>query len=207
MSEKKNKAKRKEEKDETKKGLTKKQRSWLYTGIFLVIVLILFIVNNSGDEPKEGPLPPNYTEATVNPPAPDFTLPSVDGKKIKLSDYRGKVVIIDFWATWCPPCRRGIPDLISLKEEYGNKGLEVIGISLDAITRGTQAKVVPFIKNYGINYPIVTGNMDVVQRFGGIRSIPTTFIVSKDGKILAHYTGLAPKQTIETVVKNGLGIN
>ncbi len=207
MSEKKNKAKRKEEGKEIKKGLTKKQRSWLYTGIFLVIVLILFIVNNSGNEPKEGPLPPNYTTTTAYPPAPDFTLPSVNGKKITLSDYRGKVVIIDFWATWCPPCRRGIPYLISLKSEYGSKGLEIIGISLDAITRGTQAQVIPFIKNYGINYPIVTGNMDIVQRFGGIRSIPTTFIVSKDGKILARYTGLAPKSTIEAVVKKGLGIN
>ncbi len=195
-------------KEEQKKSLTKKQRSRIYTGLFLLAVLVLFIVNNSGDEPKEGPLPPNYMTptTTVHPPAPDFTLPSIHGDKIKLSDYRGKLVIIDFWATWCPPCRRGIPDLISLKKKYGKDGLEIIGVSLDAITRGTQAQIVPFMKSYGINYLIVTGNMDVVDRFGGIRSIPTSFVVSKDGKILAKYVGLVPKEKYEFWIKKELEI-
>ncbi len=205
MSEKKNKSKRKEETKE-KKGLTKKQRSRIYTALFLLAVLILFIVNNSGNEPKEGPLPPNYTTASTHPTAPDFTLPTPDGKKIKLSDYRGKVVILDFWATWCPPCRRGIPDLIDLKKRYGDKGLEIIGISLDEITRGTQAQVIPFMKNYGINYPIVFGNMQIVQNFGGIRSIPTSFVIDKDGKIIANFVGLRPEQDYEALVKKALGI-
>ncbi len=191
-----------------KKGLTKKQRSRIYTGIFILIVVILFVVNNSGNEPEEGPLPPNYVTPTVttHPTAPDFVLPSVTGGKIKLSDLRGKVVILDFWATWCPPCRRGIPDLISLKKEYGDKGLEVVGISLDAITRGTQNQIIPFMKSFGINYPIVTGNMDVVNRFGGIRSIPTSFVISKDGKILAKYVGLVAKSRYEALIKSELGI-
>ncbi|RMD51002.1 MAG: TlpA family protein disulfide reductase, partial [Ignavibacteria bacterium] len=99
---------------------------------------MLFIMNNTNGEPEEGPLPPGYNpnHATASKMAPDFELPTVDGKKLKLSDYKGKVVIIDFWATWCPPCRRGIPDLISIKKEY-SKNLEIIGISVDKITRAT----------------------------------------------------------------------
>ncbi len=178
-------------KNENKSGFfaSAKHRSYLYTAGFLVIVLILFIMNNSDGSSKEGPLPPNYVEAS--------------GKMLSLSSYSGKVVILDFWATWCPPCRKGIPDLIELKKKYKDK-IEIIGLSVDEMSRNTKSKVVPFIKEYGINYPIVYADMKVVQGYGGINSIPTSFIIDTKGNIVQKHVGLAPKQTLEEEINKAL---
>ncbi|MDQ7816722.1 MAG: redoxin domain-containing protein [Melioribacteraceae bacterium] len=186
--------------NEQKLGLTKKQRSWIYTGFFIGVILLLFVVNNTGSEPEQGPYPPNYVSATQSKSvlAHDFTLPTTDGKQLKLSDYKGKVVILDFWATWCPPCRKGIPDLVELKKRYGSKGFEIIGISVD---QETKPDVVPFIKEYGINYPVVYGNMNVYQQYGGIRAVPTSFIIDKEGKIVASYERLISKLAYENHIK------
>lgn len=186
--------------DQKKSGLTKKQRSWIYTGFFIGVILLLFVVNNTGSEPDQGPYPPNYvpTAQSNSVLAFDFNLPTTDGKQLKLSDYKGKVVILDFWATWCPPCRKGIPDLVELKQKYSSKGVEIIGISVD---QETKDEVVPFIKEYGINYPIVYGNTSVYQKYGGIRAIPTSFIVDKQGKIVASYEGLISKSAYEAHIK------
>ena len=121
--------------------------------------------------------------------APDFSLVDTQGKKVSLSQFKGKVVIIDFWATWCPPCRRGVPDLISLKKEFKNK-IAIIGISLDV---DTKKDVVPFIKNYGINYPVVYATNQVVQDYGNVEAIPTSFIIDRNGKIVKQHVGLTPK--------------
>jgi len=187
------------------KGLTKKQRSWIYTGFFIALIIVLFVVNNSGSEPEQGPYPPNYVPAAQKSSAlaPDFTLPTTDGKMLKLSSLRGKVVIIDFWATWCPPCRKGIPDLIDIKKRYGSKGVEIIGVSVDTDTKD---EVIPFIKEKGINYPVVYGNQTVYMQYGGIRAIPTTFVIDKEGKIVASYEGLVPKITYENHIKKILGL-
>lgn len=195
----------KQQKINAPKGLTKKQRSWIYTGFFIGLILVLFVVNNSGNEPERGPYPPNYVPAAQRNSvlAPDFALPTTDGKVLKLSDYRGKVVIIDFWATWCPPCRKGIPDLIDIKKKYGSKGVEIIGVSVDT---DTKPEVIPFIKEKGINYPVVYGNQNVYMQYGGIRAIPTTFVIDKEGKIVASYEGLVPKVTYENHIKKILGL-
>jgi peroxiredoxin len=187
-------------KKDLKMGLTKKQRSWIYTGFLLSVIALLFIVNNLNGEADQGPYPPNYVPASqkVSAVAPDFALPTVEGKQLKLSDYKGKVVIIDFWATWCPPCRKGIPDLIDLKKRYGAKGFEVIGISLDTETK---SQVPDFVKTNGMNYPVVYGNQNVTQLYGGIEAIPTTFVIDKQGKIVATYQGLVPAVTFENHLK------
>lgn len=121
--------------------------------------------------------------------APDFKLKLTNGKEIKLSDHKGKVVIIDFWATWCPPCRKGIPDLIEIQKKYDKK-VVVIGISLDTETKDD---VIPFIKKFGINYPVAFGNMEVVQAYGNIQAIPTSFIIDQKGNIVDTHVGLVDK--------------
>jgi peroxiredoxin len=192
------------EKKPTAQPLSKKHRSRIYTGIFFAIVILLFISNNfnylfGGKEPN-GPYPPNYIPPAQQGSvmAPDFTLPTTDGKSLKLSSLKGKVVILDFWATWCPPCREGIPDLIQLKKKYGKKGFEIIGISVDSQTK---EEVIPFAKENGINYPIVYFNQAVIQQYGGIESIPTSFVLDKQGKIIASYQGLKPIEVYEEHIK------
>ena len=138
---------------------------------------------------------------SANQTAPDFTLTDTKGKKVSLSDYKGKVVILDFWATWCPPCRRGIPDLISIKKEYKNK-IAIIGVSLDV---DTKKNVVPFIKTYGINYPVVYATNQVVRDYGNIDAIPTSFVIDKDGKIVNQHVGLTPKEVYVDEINKLLG--
>ena len=161
------------EEDKIVFGLNEKQRSRIYTILFFIVVIILFIINNSTDDTKQGPYPPNYSEN--------------QGEVLKLSDLKGKVVLIDFWATWCAPCREGIPDLVALKNEFKDKGVEIVGISVDALTRGgaTAADVIPFINAYKVNYPVVRGDELVINAFGGIHTIPTSFLIDKEGRIVA----------------------
>jgi peroxiredoxin len=117
--------------------------------------------------------------------APDFELKGLDGKTVKLSEYRGKVVILDFWATWCPPCREEIPHFIKLQKELGDEGLAIIGVSLDQ----TDSPVKSFIKEHGINYPVVMGDRNLASKYGGVRAIPTTFVIDKKGEIAKKYVG------------------
>ena len=131
------------------KKLTQKQKNIIYTSIFFAVVLTFFVMNNINGEPEQGPYPPGYKTGS-------------ESKMLSLADYQGKIVILDFWATWCGPCRRGIPDLIELKKKYKDKGLEIIGISVDEYSRNTKAQVVPFMKEYGINYPIVYADLNVI---------------------------------------------
>lgn len=170
---------------------------------FLASILILFysatlIGCQKENETKTTPSV-NNSSSTANMQgdenkAPDFTLINTDGKNVSLSDYKGKVVIIDFWATWCPPCRRGIPDLIDLKNEFKDK-IAVIGISLDM--ENTKAGVPDFVDKMGINYPVVYFNDKVINDYGGISAIPTTFIIDKNGNIVKKIVGLYPKSEIE----------
>ncbi len=124
------------------------------------------------------------------------------GKKFNLADYKGKVVILDFWATWCGPCREGIPDLISIQENYKGK-VVVIGISLD--DERTKENIVPFMKEYGINYPIVFGDSEVLTNYGGINAIPTSFIIDQKGNIVDKNIGLVSKEIFLNKIKGLLG--
>ncbi len=130
--------------------------------------------------------------------APDFTLTSTDGKAIRLSDYRGKVVVLDFWATWCPPCKAEIPDFIKLYSQYKSNGLQMLGVSLD---EGGLKDVVPFMKDHGMNYPVVLGTEEVVSAYGGIRGIPTTFVIDKKGYVRAGFEGYRQASVFEDLVK------
>jgi cytochrome c biogenesis protein CcmG/thiol:disulfide interchange protein DsbE len=130
-------------------------------------------------------------------PAPQFTLQDLNGKPVKLSDFKGKVVILDFWATWCPPCRAEIPNFVELQKEYGKQGLAVVGISLD----DNPAGVVDFAKAQGINYPIVMGDQDVAAAYGGVEAIPTTFVIDPAGNIVNKHVGYTEKAEFEAEIK------
>jgi len=135
--------------------------------------------------------------------APDFTLPKLDGNSLTLSDFKGKVIILNFWATWCPPCRREIPDFVELYENYKDKGLLIIGVNLDG---GDRSSVKQFSEKYKINYPVVLGNVNVTEDYGGIRAIPTTFIIDREGDIREKYIGYQPGTTFEDQAKRLLEI-
>ena len=119
--------------------------------------------------------------------APAWTLKDIDGKPVRSSDFKGKVVVIDFWATWCPPCREEIPGYIEMTKKHGKDGLVIIGISLDQAGPGV---VRPFIAKSGINYPIVMGDDATVAAFGGVEGIPTTFLIDRDGMIRDKKVGM-----------------
>ena len=171
------------------------------TKMFLIIMLA-FSINTFCTDKNDNKIKSSNTEhKVVNPDenkAPDFTLKSFDGKTVKLSDYKGKVIIIDFWATWCPPCRKGIPDLISIQNDYKND-VVIIGISLDG--EKTLKDVPGFVKSYAINYPIVYGDDKVVAAYGGIEGIPTAFVVDRKGNIVDKHVGLVPKDTYVNKIK------
>lgn len=193
---------------EKKPLIDPRYKNLITTVAVMVVIAVFFIINNSQSEPAQGPYPPDHNpqsglaQAGNKRSAPEFSLLSTTGKKVSLSDFKGKVVIVDFWATWCPPCRKGIPDLVSLKKQYQDKGVEIIGISLDQ--EQTKDDVVPFIKNYGINYPVLYYNMKVISDYGNIQSIPTSFVIDKEGKIISSYVGLVDRSVYEADIKKAL---
>jgi thiol-disulfide isomerase/thioredoxin len=131
-------------------------------------------------------------------PSPAWELKSVDRKLVKSSDFSGKVVILDFWATWCGPCRLEIPSFIELQKQYADKGLVIVGVSLDQ--NGASA-VKPFMVKTGINYPVLLGDQTIVSSFGGVEAIPTTFIIDRGGKIVRKHVGYSEKADFEAEIK------
>ena len=130
-------------------------------------------------------------------PAPPWELKDSDGKLVKSSDFLGKVVILDFWATWCAPCKAEIPGFIALQKQYGDQGLVVIGVSLD---NQEPAVVRRFMADFGMNYRVVLGDLMLLQAFGGT-AIPTTVIIDRAGDIVARHVGFTSRQTFENEIK------
>ncbi|MGD9903418.1 MAG: TlpA family protein disulfide reductase [Vicinamibacterales bacterium] len=131
-------------------------------------------------------------------PATDFTLPTLDGKQLSLGAHRGKVVLLNFWATWCGPCKAEIPGFVELQQQYKND-LVVIGLSVD----DTAEKARPFVEQYKVNYPIVlgVGRDDIQDAYGPIYGIPASFLISRDGKVCKRHLGIAPKAQFEREIK------
>lgn len=131
------------------------------------------------------------------PKAPEFALTSLSGNKINLEDYKGKVVLLDFWATWCGPCRIEIPGFVQLQRKYGDQGFAIIGVSMDD---GPQP-VREFYKAFHMNYPVVMGTDKLGELYGGILGLPTSFLIGRDGRIYAKHVGLTDVSVFESEIK------
>ena len=148
-----------------------------------------------------GATTPSQTGSSSSGFAPGFELTDVmNGNEISLEDYRGKVVLIDFWATWCRPCRMEIPHFIELREELHGEGFEIIGVSVDR----KPGVVKPFAEEWKINYPVVVDAGAVSTAYGGIRSSPTAFLVDRKGKIIDTFVGYRPKVVFEQAIRRAL---
>lgn len=136
--------------------------------------------------------------------APDFELKSIDGKTVRLSDYRGKAVLLNFWATWCPPCKIEMPWFVDLQKQYGAEGLQVVGIAMDDDAEKQADKIGGFAKEMNLNYVVLLGNDKVGDAYGGVEGLPTTFYIGRDGKIVNAVSGLISHSEIEENVKKAL---
>jgi thiol-disulfide isomerase/thioredoxin len=138
------------------------------------------------------------TQSTV---APDFSLESLDGKTMRLSDLRGKAVLLNFWATWCGPCKIEMPWFVDLQNQYGSQGLQIVGVAMDD---GSKEDIAKFAKDMGVNYPILIGKDSVGDQYGGVPALPESFLIARDGKVIDKIVGLRGKSEIEDAIKKAL---
>jgi thiol-disulfide isomerase/thioredoxin len=141
---------------------------------------------------------PSDTFADAGKPAPAWTLTDLSGKVIHSGDLKGKVVVLDFWATWCGPCRMEIPGFIALQKQYGGQGLTVIGASVD---EGGAAVVKKFAGQIGVNYSVGVADDSFQAAFGGIVGLPTTFIIDRQGRLVNKHLGLTDQSEFEAELK------
>ena len=146
------------------------------------------------------PTPPKDT--SDHPMAPAFSLTDVTGKKLNLADYKGKVVLLDFWATWCGPCRIEIPGFVEMQERYRSAGFAVIGISMD----DGPAAVPQFVREFRMNYPVAMGDARISELYGGVYGLPTAFIIGRDGRIYAKLEGAFPATVFDRAVRQLLAV-
>jgi thiol-disulfide isomerase/thioredoxin len=170
-----------------------------------VLALAGLVVGCGGRQPGEAPAAHAVEEAGAQCPADappasfDFTLKDVDEKPVDLASFKGKVVLLDFWATWCGPCKVEIPWFIEFQERYGAQGFQVVGVSVD--DKPEQLK--PYVADMKMNYPVLQGlgHDDLMDAFGPILGIPVSTIISREGKICARHTGLSSKEVIEEQIR------
>jgi peroxiredoxin len=133
--------------------------------------------------------------------APDFSLESLDGSSMRLSDLRGKAVLLNFWATWCGPCKIEMPWFVDFQNQYRSEGLQIVGVAMDDASKDDISK---FAKDMGVNYPILIGKDSVGDQYGGVPALPETFVITRDGKIMDKIIGLRDKGEIEDAIKKAL---
>ena len=131
-------------------------------------------------------------------PAPSFTLKSVDGKTVSLADYKGKAVLLNFWATWCGPCKLEMPWLIEMQKKYASQGFTVLGISEDD---GSTKEVSDFMAKMGVDYPVLMYDDQLNKAYGGIDYLPTSYYIGRDGKVIVESGGLISESEMEANIQ------
>ena len=138
----------------------------------------------------------------VGQPAPEFSLPDLQGNKIELSSMKGKVLILDFWATWCPPCKEEVPHLVALQSKYRDQGLQIVGLSLD---QAGASVVKPFADEHDVNYSMLIADDATAKSYGGVSMIPTTFVVNRSGVVVKRFLGYTTPEAFEEAILPLLG--
>ncbi|MDQ1390933.1 MAG: cytochrome c biosis protein CcmG, thiol:disulfide interchange protein DsbE [Acidobacteriaceae bacterium] len=174
------------------------KRSPLVLVVVAFVVALMLYVGYHKARHTDGP---RTTRLTQSSPAPDFSLESLDGKTTRLSDFRGKAVLLNFWATWCGPCKIEMPWFVDFQKQYGSQGLQIVGVAMDDASKEDIGK---FAKDMGVNYPILIGKEAVGDQYGGIPGLPETFLIARDGKIVDKIVGLRGKAEIEDAIKEAL---
>ena len=146
--------------------------------------------------------PPEFPEPQKGSVAPDFALKSLpDGKEIRLSSLRGKAVLVNFWATWCEPCKIEMPSLVDLQKKYGPQGLQIVGVAMDD---AEDKEINTFAHKMGVNYMVLRGTEKVGELYGGIEHLPMTYYLDRSGKVVDATEGMAGEATFEDAIKRAL---
>jgi cytochrome c biogenesis protein CcmG/thiol:disulfide interchange protein DsbE len=153
-----------------------------------------------------------YLSPLQGKPAPEFALEDLSGKKISLSNYKGKALLINFWATWCAPCKIETPWLIELRNQYAAQGFEILGVSMDDIDRddpeklsGEKKEIARFVQQMKMTYPVLIDGDSISKPYGGLDAMPTSFFLDRNGTVVAAQLGLTSKDEIEAKIKKSLG--
>ncbi|MHB8080423.1 MAG: TlpA disulfide reductase family protein [Candidatus Krumholzibacteriia bacterium] len=167
---------------------------------YLIVALLLaaLLAGCGGGGKENAGAQPAGKAAAPAAAGPDFTLKDLNGNLVHLADLRGSVVIVDFWATWCPPCRMSLPHLQTISDEYGGRGVKVLAIAMD--DQG-ESVVGPFVAKNKLTFTVLLPDGQVDRAFGGVRSLPTTFVIGPDGKIFKKLVGFDPNSTPQTLIE------
>ena len=170
--------------------------------LLMLVVVASFTANFSGCKSGGAGTPKTLANE------PEVTFKDLQGKDVSLASLKGKVVVVNFWATWCEPCQVEIPWMIDFQQKYADKGFTLLGVAMDD---DGKSAVEPFVqksqfdvdgKKMAMNYPIVLGNDDLAAKFGGLLGLPTSIVISRDGKVVKRYIGLASQDDLDREIKS-----
>jgi thiol-disulfide isomerase/thioredoxin len=160
---------------------------------------------NPDSAKKDADAPPEFPEPQKGSLAPDFSLKNLsDGKDVRLSSLRGKAVLVNFWATWCEPCKIEMPSLVDLQKKYGPQGLQIVGVAMDD---ADDKEITTFAHKMGVNYLVLRGTEKVGEIYGGIDHLPMTYYLDRSGKVVDETLGMAGEATFEEAIKRALAQN